>query len=358
MKITIRERGSVWYLDQMVQGKRYRAPIGEGSRPWALGKAPDLLADLMSGKVEKGKRSDLRVRDLEEHWNKFCEQRSGVTDKTRTSNFGALKLIFGADTFLHDLAPEMVEDWYEKKVDSAEDEVDEDRKKRTGVSMWNQGKSVLQVRALDFYRRKRGLEIPVKVDAVAGFRLPRAPAWSYRLPPRELIARTEAEAAKLEGDLRMIYRLSLFAGLRAKEMLHLRGDWLEVDQGVSVIAVVTRPGFRPKGTERRVPVPESLAVDVAAAGGELLLGKDLSWEDRDALISRVFAGWMRSIGWDRKRYSKAAHELRKLYGSRIYCDPKLGPHVAQKNLGHASLETTCRYYADMDAPVGVMEETS
>ena len=356
MKITIRQRSRVWWLDQMVQGKRYRAPIGEGSRAWALSKAPALLAELMNA-GDRQPKSDLRVRDLERHWDKFCEQRSGVEDKTRKSNFGALKLVFGPDTFLRDLVPEMVEDWYERKLATAEDEVDEDRKKRSGVSMWNQAKSVLQVRALDFYRRKRGVEVPDAADRVAKFRLPRPPAWSYRLPPRELIARTEAEAAKLEGDLRMIYRLAMFAGLRAKEMLHLRGDWLEVDQGVSVIGVVTRPGFRPKGTERWVPVPESLAVDVRSAGNDFVIGNDLSWTDRDELISRVFADWMRSIGWDRKRYSKAAHELRKLYGCRIYNDPKLGPHVAQKNLGHASLETTCRYYADTDAPLGVLEES-
>jgi hypothetical protein len=63
---------------------------------------------------------------------------------------------------------------------------------------------------------------------------------------------------------------------------------------------------------------------------------------------------MRSLGWDRSRWPKAAHELRKLYGSRIFS--QLGQAHAQNYLGHASIETTCRYYAVLEAPMLFLPE--
>jgi integrase len=48
------------------------------------------------------------------------------------------------------------------------------------------------------------------------------------------------------------------------------------------------------------------------------------------------------MGWDRNEYPKAAHELRKLMGSRWYTE--LGAEVAQEWLGHESVATTCSFY--------------
>jgi integrase len=62
---------------------------------------------------------------------------------------------------------------------------------------------------------------------------------------------------------------------------------------------------------------------------------------------------MRGIGWEREQYAKAAHELRKLYGSRVYS--KLGAAAAQEYLGHASMTTTCKYYARLDCPMQLLD---
>ncbi len=67
--------------------------------------------------------------------------------------------------------------------------------------------------------------------------------------------------------------------------------------------------------------------------------------DRVDLIRYEFADWMRSIGWERETYSKAAHELRKLQGSRWFTE--VSPVAAQAWLGHQSIETTCKYYAKL-----------
>ncbi len=357
MKTTIRQRGGVWWLDQMVQGKRFRVSIGAGSRSWAVARAPQVLAEAMAKKERKARgKSAITVGDLREPWVKYCEQRSRVGDRTVYGCFNSWKNVFGEGTRLQALRAELVEDFRSAKLDEAEDELDEDRKERSACSMWNQARSVIQPRALDFYRRKLGLEIPDEVEELLKFRLPRAPAWQYVLPPDELVELTEAEGAKLEGDLRWIYRLAMNAGLRVGEMLHLRGSWVEWVGDVPVIAVVTREDFRPKGIDRRIPVPVGLGRDLEACGDEFVIGPALAWGPREDLFRYDFSQWMRGLGWDKKKYSKAAHELRKLYGSRIWSDPRLGPAVAQHNLGHASMQTTCRYYARLKAPLRALEE--
>jgi integrase len=55
---------------------------------------------------------------------------------------------------------------------------------------------------------------------------------------------------------------------------------------------------------------------------------------------------MRSIGWDRKHYPKAAHELRRAMGARWWTEQS--PQVAQALLGHQQMSTTCQYYATLD----------
>jgi integrase len=259
-----------------------------------------------------------------------------------------------ASVRLCDMTPEMVEAYRLAKLEEAEDECEQDRKERSVYSQWNQAKSVLQSRAMDHYRRKLKLVLPRSLDDLRDFRLPRPPAWRYVLPPAGLIDATERAGALLEGDLRMVYRLAMNAGLRAREMACMTRDWLEENQpGQWVIAIVTRPDYRPKGSERRVPIPESLAADILSRRpGPVLNGKTRT--DREALIRYTFAAWMRSVGWDRTTYPKAAHELRKLYGSRVFS--KLGQAYAQNYLGHASVDTTCRYYAALDAPMLVLPE--
>ena len=67
---------------------------------------------------------------------------------------------------------------------------------------------------------------------------------------------------------------------------------------------------------------------------------------REDLVKRRFAKWMRDLGWDVEMFPKAAHELRKLIGSRWYTE--LGAEVAQSWLGHKDISTTCRFYTALD----------
>ena len=67
-----------------------------------------------------------------------------------------------------------------------------------------------------------------------------------------------------------------------------------------------------------------------------------AWRD---LVGRHLAQWMRNVGWSSERYDKAAHELRKLFGSDVYTE--LGAEVAKEWLGHASITTTVQFYANL-----------
>lgn len=362
MKATIRKRGEVWNLDHHIEGRRFRVAIGQGAKPWAQARANEILLKILREGAESpsaGKSACL-LADLEAPWRGYAtEQRS--TLKHISSSWSSLVLIASkglgvpaASVRLSDLCREMVEAYRLAKLETAEDECDQDRKERTACSQWNQAKSVLQARALDHYRRKLKMVVPKSLDELRDFQLPRPPAWRYVLPPAALVAATESAALTLEGDSRLVYRLAINAGLRSREMASMTRDWVETSaSGQVVIAVVTRPDYRPKGSERRIPIPEGLARDLLARErGPVLSGR--SYTEREDVVRYAFSDWMRAQGWDRVTYPKAAHELRKLYGSRVFST--LGPAYAQAYLGHASVDTTCRYYAALDAPLLVLPE--
>lgn len=362
MKARIRLRNQRWMLDQMVEGVRHREALGRGSKDWAQGKANERLRDLMlAGPVVKECRSALVVDDLQEAWKRYAISQR-LSDRHRLGAWSAFRRVMcrgaGADggvLRLDSLGPEVVEDYREFKLSDSDDEIDQDRKERSAYSDWRNARSVIQGRAMDYYRRRRELVVPGNLDRLRAFQLPRPPAFQYVLPPRELIEATEREAAALQGGMRMVYRLAMNAGLRASEMVAMTGEWVEDRQGQWVIAVGTRERFRPKGLARWVPVPDALARDCLSFGADPVLGLQTKTA-REDLIRYEFSNWMRSIGWERRLYGKSAHELRKLFGSRIFTDRTLGPAYAQQYLGHASIDTTCRYYATLDAPLRALPE--
>lgn len=85
------------------------------------------------------------------------------------------------------------------------------------------------------------------------------------------------------------------------------------------------------------------APDALRKGSSLFIVPGASPRVRENLVKRDFATWMRGIGWDVAQHPKAAHELRKLMGSRWFTE--LGAEVAQAWLGHKDISTTCRFCA-------------
>jgi integrase len=208
----------------------------------------------------------------------------------------------------------------------------------------------------------------------------------YRLPPAELRHRTIAMGRRLyesalsgKSGTRVIpmavrvrrikmyvaFVLSYDLALRAGESAALKLEWFtERIQNGAVgreLDIFVRSDFKPKwGMERSIPVHADVWEHLVAARKFLEAGEkgfvvpgDCPTQ-RENLVGRELALWMRHLGWDESLYPKAAHELRKLKGSEWFTF--VSPAWAQKWLGHKSIATTCAYYADMvgqAAPLGL-----
>ena len=219
--------------------------------------------------------------------------------------------------------------------------------------------TVTNARAV-FGRRTERLYRHLALPDLKGFRtctLNRALVKAYALPPVELIERTLQEGRGLREKDPALYACFLLCyelGLRSGEAAAARWSWFAAPRqagGDWTIEILRRPEFTPKwNMERRVPVgAEVWEYLQGLKTGHRLTQIDTDGEfvlpggDRAELVQRRFAAWMRSLGWDRETYPKAAHELRKLMGSRWFTE--LGAEVAQAWLGHRSVATTCSYYA-------------
>jgi integrase len=368
---TVRKLASgIWQLDCQVGGKRYRKSLGAGSKNWAKAEADRVLFDMVEGPARR--YSTVTFDVLGEMWVKYstcgAAKRGRLRETTVTDNMSALLSVARAvglesSDLVEKLTPEKVREWHRGAVAKlgALDEVEEGRKVKSLYSKWNKAKSVVGRWAIQFYEDIGAKGLRPWAVSLREVVLPVGYVESYSVPPGELVERTEIEGNALKAvnmPLWAVYKLAINLGLRSSEMVALRPEWAERSHGKLVIAVIRRSDFRPKGTSRRIPVPESLWAELLefqkAHGGEFILPGTKT--ARDNLIGREFAGWMRSIGWDAERYPKAAHELRKLFGSRVYSDPALGPAYAQEYLGHGSVSTTCRFYAALDrVPVAMPE---
>ena len=221
----------------------------------------------------------------------------------------------------------------------------EQRHRRTARSTLRQARAIFSRWAMEQYRGMTLPDLSGFLQADSG----RATPVSYRLPPKPLIDETLKAGRKLADDKPHLYVAFLLCydlGLRAIEAVACRWDWFREVDGRRYLDIIKRANFSPKGRERSVPVSAEVWEHLGKYGakGEWVMpGKMLT--DRNDIVRRDFADWMRSIGWDPETYPKAAHELRKLIGSRWYTER--GAEVAQTWLGHKDISTTCRYYATL-----------
>ena len=179
-------------------------------------------------------------------------------------------------------------------------------------------------------------------------------------------------------DFYLVYRLCFNLGMRSSEARHARWSWIEERRNrngavVRYMHICRQADWKgPKNTvDHSVPLTEELWIDlqeVRKKQQEKMVGSQSrqppTEEDPDlhillpgstdharyCLVTREFSAWMRSIGWDRKTYPKAAHELRKLAGSLWYTKSDLKWAAAW--LGD-SAPTVYHYYADLteDGPM-------
>ncbi|MDD3276778.1 MAG: site-specific integrase, partial [Kiritimatiellales bacterium] len=170
----------------------------------------------------------------------------------------------------------------------------------------------------------------------------------YMAPPAALVEETLKAARMLpengRKDLYAVFVLCYEFALRAGEAMEARVDWISPD----CIEIKAGKQWSIRRRGRKIPFnPETLAdLKAVIRKGEDYILPGNNKTDRENLIKREFAAWMRALGWDADEYGHAAHELRKLKGSRWYTEQ--GANVARDLLGHTSVVTTCKFYAALD----------
>ena len=181
---------------------------------------------------------------------------------------------------------------------------------------------------------------------------------TYRLPIErpDLVEKTLNQGAELlakNDRLATAWLLGYELALRAKESASLKWSWFLKRGDHYGLLIIDRPneGFKKKGVDREIAVHCDL-YDELKRQSKLIAESDsefvapgISFNLRYNYIVRELGAFVRSCGFDSEEFEKAGQELRKLKGSQWFSDPALGASVAQEFLGHASIETTCKYYA-------------
>jgi integrase len=244
-----------------------------------------------------------------------------------------------------ELKPELVSKYFSAAIKTAMvSGVSEERAKRSAFSKLHQARSIFARWTTDAYK---DLKLPDLTPFMLAGHL-KIEAIKYRLPEQKLIEKTITAGRELKDDDPAKYAVFLLCydiAMRAGEAISAQWSWIRETDGRFFMDIIRRPGFSPKGKERCVPIGNAVMEHLRALPrsetGYILPGPT-KWV-RETLVTRDFAGWLRELGWDGVIYPKAAHELRKLMGSRWYTE--LGAEVAQSWLGHVDISTTCRYYA-------------
>ncbi len=232
------------------------------------------------------------------------------------------------------------------------------RKSRSIHSILKNARAIFSPWAMDAYRDE--FKLPNIHDFMTAASIKRAP-YKYHSPPQELIDKTIEEGRKLRTsnpELYVVFCLCYDIAMRAGEATWASAHWLQErtvkhsngkSETVCCMEITDRPSewAGPKhGSTRVVPLHRSIydeLKEIIPAEGYLLPGSTA--HARHKIIDKTFAAWMRKIGWNAFVYPKAAHELRKLMGSRWITEYP-NPGVAQKRLGHKDLKTTIDFYGD------------
>lgn len=348
-----------YYIDVLRYGRRYAHSLNTADLREAVKRRDAELrqidAAFHSGKIEEvaailgGHKPSVpvvvKLADVLGVYRRVAKER-GVREQSIENNVWALLKILGDDAAtLEDVSRARVSDYVRRTL---AERGDDDRTRRSIKSMLRQGKSVFARWTRDAFR-EAGVALPDLAEFMEAGAI-KAEATKYVRPPEDLVARTMAAGRALKAENPRLYLAFVLAydlALRAGESAACRWDWFEAAGESALCAIVRREDFRPKGRDRRVPVPAETWAELqalrAGADSRAFVLPEAAATAREALVKRELAAWMRGLGWDAETYPKASHELRKLMGSRWFTERD--PQTAQAWLGHTSIETTCRYYA-------------
>lgn len=334
----IYRRGSVWWLRAKSNGRRVHRSLDTGDRTLALRRAKDLLSEIRAGRWSPLDRQEQTQLTIGAVVARYLEAWTEVREHTRRGNVSSLRrLVIGSgrewdlDAPITTLTADVVRDFRAKASEVGRPPSSVNSVIRQAASLFN--RSIVEDR---FY----GAELPACVLEFAHARRARQVTDHryHRPPPAVLDATEDAIPALLEADLNagVAVLLALGAGLRKSEIAAARWDWVRED----AIHVTSTAVWQSKsGKSRRIPLDPELAAALEATRGPRPYVLAGTATERQELVFRRVAKWMRTLGWDGK---KAIHELRKEFGSRI--TEAHGIEIAADLLGHSSIAITDAHY--------------
>jgi integrase len=367
MAHNLTKRGTVWYVTAQVNGKRISKSLNTGDKTIASTRARQIIQAAKGEKwevlkqVESRTLSTMTIGDLLRLYRSTAAQHERETGKPRPATVDSycwsLCHIVSVGSHAHDpllapisvLSPTLLESFVAQTVHMEGDHLASERDRRSAYSIIRSAKSVFSKWARP---KLSGAGVPNVYDFLTCQAVDACKVRYHERPP-ELVERTVALARSTLRTTRpafyAVFLLCHDLGMRASEAFNAKWSWIREtkkdDKVRRYMDIIVRPDYVPKGIEHAIPISSTIWEHLCAIRSSslpwILPGDTVS--EREDLIKRDFAAWMREIGWDARTYPKAAHELRKLIGSEWYT--RFGAEVASNWLGHADITTTCRYYA-------------
>lgn len=339
----IQERNGVWRVRS--RSKSFPVDIGTGVSDLALArqKARQMLAARPVSAPARG--------TLEEAVAAYRTLPKKCSDVTAEGNISRLRSVVATafdgaalDTVKVSRLPDLWHTYVAKRQGRAA--ADYSRRERRNVSI-----NTAMRQAASIFRRKLWPHY-----ARAGIILPPDCALVEYLPA-VTIPRAEADDAALcaawreleHGDLWAAVGLARFAGLRAGEILALRGKWIEQRDGATVVKLMDREAdghFTKTGrTYTALILDADLAAWLSALGPE---APAITATDAARWLGREPQKWLRKF---MPGAGKPLHRLRGLYADQIKRETEsamlaklAGLKAASEALGHTTTETTERHY--------------
>lgn len=300
----------------------------------------------------KRKRECGTIGQLLEEYAALCQEKGKPRWDTVRGNVNALRRIVECVTgkpadeqSIDVLNKDLLREYLRVKLRGSQHE---DRTRRTVASTIRQARSILV--------RKKTQDYKVTLPDVEEFRtyyVTEEPDRETPLPPLPLRIKTHMAARRLwlaRDDRYLVYLLGYYLGMRANEMAHCRWTWVEQHLGKPRMALRNRPeeGFKIKGVRPgNVPIHPAVYKRLLAYKGEgaHVIPRD-GVDGRMNLVIRDFAHWMRNLGWGDLDTTKKSHELRRLYGSRVFA--KYGQEECYIRMRHTTFKTTEQNYLQLN----------
>ncbi len=220
--------------------------------------------------------------------------------------------------------------------------------RNTAASRLNQAQAIFSTRAMEIYRRKwRQLPDLTAFSSAPKLRR-RSVDQTFKDSGADVAGQMEWAAQQIrqtDPDTYRVYLLAARLGLRDKEIVHVRGNWIEERRGKWVLAVIDRPkqSFQTKaGVNRWLELSQELIDEFCEDIGkpQYLIADGKPPTTRQNAVYRTASAFIRRYLPAR---SKSLHELRKYAGARIATEH--GLYAAKEFLGHTTVSTTEKHYA-------------